>query len=51
MHTEVVEVFTGISYAIGLWSATAFPKFNNFSNKLVFSHLLQRCREPSDFEI
>jgi len=45
MHTEAVEVATGISFVIGLWSAATFPKLSDFSNRP------QWCRQPSDFEV
>ena len=55
VHTEAVEVFTGISFVIGLWSAASFSKSSDFSKKQVFSHLPQWCLyinlQPSDFEV
>jgi len=50
-YCRAVEVFTGISFVIGLWSAATFPKSSDFSKKQVFSHLPQWCRQPSDFEV
>jgi len=51
MHTEAVEVVTGISFVTGLWSAATYSKSSDFSKKQVFSHLPQWCRKPSDFEV
>jgi len=35
VHTETVEVLTGISFVIGLWSAATFPKSSDFNKKQV----------------
>ena len=53
MHTKTVEVFSGISFVIGLWSATTFPKLSDFSRNKSSANFLnhQWCREPSDLEV
>ena len=37
LHTEAAEVFAGISFVIGLWSATTFPRSSDFSKKQVLT--------------